>query len=66
VNRMRIFYTDSLVSVKAALKITKAGTVETEFVDSPLEEDMKRAVKLTTTRTPAMLSKGFIMERRGP
>ena len=66
VNRMRIYYTESQVSLKAAMLVTKAGIAETEFVDSPLEEDMKRAVKLTTTRTPAVLSKRFVMEGKGP
>jgi hypothetical protein len=58
---MKIYYSDSMVSMRGNMRILGEGTAETYFSNSPLEKGMKKAVELYTARRLAISTK-FLME----
>jgi len=59
---MKIYYNDKKVSMKAELKLMSKGSAETDSIDSPLEERMKKSLELYTTRKLAITTTKFMME----
>ncbi len=59
---MKIYYSDDMVSMKANMKVLGEGIAETDFVDSPLKEGMKKSQELYTTRKLPVITTKFVME----
>ena len=59
---MKIYYNDNLVSMKATMKIMSGRSAETDFVDSPLENGMKKSLELYTVRRLPVVATKFVME----
>ena len=59
---MKIYYSDSMVSMRAGMKIKGADIAETEFENSPLEAGMNDAIEIYTTRKLSVTSTKFAME----
>ena len=59
---MKIYYNDKMVFMKANMKVMSKGSAETDFIDSPLEERMKKSLELYTTRKLAITTTKFMME----
>ena len=59
---MKIYYSDSMVSMKATIEIGTGKTAETKFADSPLEKGMKNALEIYTIRALSMTTTTFMME----
>jgi len=59
---MKIYYSDSMVSIKATIEIGTGKTAETMFVDAPLEKGMSKALELYTIRALSLKTTKFMME----
>ncbi|MDI6811211.1 MAG: hypothetical protein QMD80_06010 [archaeon] len=59
---MKIYYNDDRVSMKATMKIMSARSAETDFVDSPLENGMKKSLELYTVRKLPVVATKFVVE----
>jgi len=59
---MKIYYRDDLVAMKASMKVIQGTIAETDFVDAPLEQGMKKSLELYTVRKLAVTTTKFIME----
>jgi hypothetical protein len=59
---MKIYYNDDRVSMKATMKIMSGRSAETDFVDAPLEEGMKKSLELYTVRRLPVVATKFVME----
>lgn len=60
-NGMKIYYNNELVSLIAKLKIIAKNKAETEFVNAPLEKNMKKSEELFSPKG-TIIAKKFIME----
>ena len=58
---MKIYYNEELVSMKANMKILTKATAETDFIDSPLEQDMNKSLELYTVKKLPITTKKFVM-----
>jgi uncharacterized protein len=58
---MQIFHDETLVFMKAYMKVTNRNTAETDFIDSPLRSGMTKAIDLLISRKIAMISTRFLM-----
>lgn len=58
---MKIYYSSRLVSLKARMKIVNAVTAETDFLDSPVEKEMKKATELYTAKKLPIVTTKFVM-----
>jgi hypothetical protein len=59
---MKIYYSDSLVSMRASIKIMPRRLAETDFQDAPLVEGMTKSVELYTSRKLQVVPSKFVME----
>ena len=59
---MKMYYNDKQVSMRATMKIMSGILAETDFVDSPLEEGMKKSLELYTARKLPVVGTKFVME----
>lgn len=59
---MKIYYDNDRVSMKAQMEIGGAGIAETEFIDSPLEPGMKKALEVYRAGKLSMATTKFTME----
>lgn len=59
---MKIYYSDSLVSMKATIEMGTGKTAETRFIDAPLAEGMTNASEIYTLRPLSMTATKFLME----
>lgn len=59
---MKIYYSDDMVSMKAVMKVLSKNLAETDFIDSPLKEGMKKSLELYTTRKLPVVATKFVME----
>jgi hypothetical protein len=59
---MKIYYNDHMVSMKANMKIRGNQIAENDFVDAPLEPDMKKSLELYTARKLLVTGTKFTME----
>jgi hypothetical protein len=59
---MKSYYNDDLVSMKATMKIMSKTLAETDFVDAPLQEGMKKSLELYTVRRLPVVGTKFVME----
>lgn len=59
---MKMYYNDTQVSMKATMKIMSGILAETDFVDAPLKEGMKKSLELYTARKLPVISTKFVME----
>jgi hypothetical protein len=59
---MKIYYNDDRVSMKATMKIMSGRSAETDFVDAPLENGMKKSLELYTVRRLPVVAPKFVME----
>jgi len=59
---MKIYFNDSLVSMKATMKIGGGNTAETEFIDAPLETDMNKSLEVYKVRKLSLAITKFVME----
>ncbi|NQV19644.1 MAG: DUF432 domain-containing protein [Armatimonadetes bacterium] len=58
---MKIFFDDQNVCMKAKMKVTDDDTAETEFIDSPYEKDMKKAVDIFNAKKLSVSTSKTIM-----
>jgi hypothetical protein len=59
---MKIYYNDELVSMRATMKIMSGTLAETDFIDAPLQEGMKKSLELYTARKLPGVGTKFVME----
>lgn len=59
---MKIYYNEKMVSMKARIKIMSKEVAETDFIDSPLEKDMKKSVEIFEERKIMLPNAKFLME----
>ena len=59
---MKIYFSQSLVSLKATMKISSENTAETNFVDEPLQAGMNKALELFSTRLLSLPGKTVMEE----
>jgi hypothetical protein len=59
---MKIYHNDTLVSMRANMKIKGGNQAETDFEDSPLVNEMKYALERYTARKLVVTSTKFVME----
>ena len=59
---MKIYFNENLVSMKATLKIAGGNIAETDFIDAPLEMDMKKSLEAYRAKKLSLASTKFIME----
>lgn len=59
---MRIYYDDTLVSMKANMKIMGKVIAETDFIDSPLRKGMAKSLELYVSRKLQVVVPKFVME----
>ena len=60
--RMKIYYCDDIVSMKAYMNILGSATAETDFFDSPIKEGMHKSLELYRSRMIAVVGTRFMME----
>jgi hypothetical protein len=58
---MKLYYDDTLVSMKAAMTLEK-DVAETDFIDSPIKEGMNKALEYFTAKKIPVLTTKFVME----
>lgn len=61
-HHMKIYYDDTLVSMKSQMIIVDEGVAEIAFMDSPIKADMKKSLELYVSRRMPILSAKFLME----
>ena len=59
---MKIYYSPTMVSMRATMKINTPVVAEVEFSDSPLYKGMTKAIELYTARKIKIASTKFVME----
>lgn len=59
---MKIYYDDDMVSMKAKMKILGEEMAETDFVDQPLKEGMKKSLEIYRTKKISVIGPKFMME----
>ena len=59
---MKPYYGDSMVSMRAGMRIYTGGIGETEFYDSPIYKGMTKSMELYTARMIPVKSPKYIME----
>lgn len=59
---MKIYFSQSLVSLKATMKISSENTAETNFVDEPIQAGMNKALELFSTRLLSLPGKTLMEE----
>jgi hypothetical protein len=59
---MKIYYNNELVSMRATMKIMSRTLAETDFVNAPLQEGMKKSSELYTARKLPVVGTKFVME----
>ncbi|MGA1824655.1 MAG: DUF432 domain-containing protein [bacterium] len=59
---MKIYYDDSMVSMKASLKLKSAESAETDFNDDPLKAGQNSSLEVYTSRKLTISSTKFVME----
>jgi len=59
---MKIYYSDSLVSMRASMKIMPRRLAETEFLDAPLVPGMTKSLELYPARKLPVVPMKFVME----
>lgn len=58
---MKIHYSDSLVSMKASMRVLGENHAETLFSSTAFQKDMKKSLELYTVRKLSILSSTYIM-----
>lgn len=58
---MKIYYNDTMVAMKAEMKVMNQSTAETSFLDIPLQKGMKKAQELYIAKKIPITSTKFIM-----
>ena len=58
---MKMYYNDARVAMKATMKIQHGKLAETDFVDAPVEQGMKKSMELYTAKKLAVTSTKFVM-----
>lgn len=58
---MKIYYNGEIVSLKANMRILSESMAETEFVDSPIREQMEKSLELYTSRRLKVITSKFNM-----
>jgi hypothetical protein len=59
---MKIYYSDSLVAMRASMKIIPRRLAETDFQDAPLLTGMTKSLELYTSRKLPVVPAKFVME----
>lgn len=59
---MKIYYSESNVSMRAHMRIMTGGIAEIEFFDSPIYKGMSKALELYTARKLRIAATKFVME----
>jgi hypothetical protein len=59
---MKIYYSDSMVSMKATIEIRAGENAATAFEDEPLQKGMNKALEVYTISALAMTTTKFVME----
>lgn len=58
---MKVYFNETMVGMRAEMKITAAGVAETRFLDSPLVKGMKKSLEVYRARRLSTATK-FVME----
>ncbi|HUV02335.1 MAG TPA: DUF432 domain-containing protein [Desulfobacteria bacterium] len=58
---MKMYYNDARVTMKATMKILHGKLAETDFVDAPVEQGMKKSMELYTAKKLTVTSTKFLM-----
>ncbi|UCF07706.1 MAG: DUF432 domain-containing protein [Thermoplasmata archaeon] len=59
---MKIYYSPTMVSMRANMKVNSPVVAEVEFYDSPIYKDMIKSLELYTARKITMPTTKFVME----
>jgi hypothetical protein len=59
---MKLYYNDSMVSMKASMEIKSRQIAETNFIDAPFQKGMSKSLEVYTARKLSILTTKFIME----
>ena len=59
---MKIYFNDTLVSMKSTMEIRGGEIAETEFVDAPLEPEMKKSLEVYRVKKLSLATTKFVME----
>ncbi|MCR4438459.1 MAG: DUF432 domain-containing protein [bacterium] len=59
---MKIYFNETMVAMRAEMKITAFGVAETRFLDSPLVEGMKKSLEVYRARRLSPTATKFVME----
>ena len=59
---MKIYFNDTLVSMKATMEIRAGDIAETEFIDDPLEPEMKKSLEVYRVKKLSLATTKFVME----
>jgi hypothetical protein len=59
---MKLYYNDSLVSMKAKMEIESDHIAETSFIDAPFQKRMTKSFEVYTARKLSLLNTKFVME----
>jgi len=60
--RMKLYYSDSLVSMRASMKLMPRRLAETDFMDAPLVPGMTKSLELYPVRKLQVVPMKFVME----
>lgn len=58
---MKIYYNNTMVAMKAEMKVMNQSTAETAFLDSPLQKGMKKALELYVAKKIPIATAKFMM-----
>lgn len=59
---MKLYYSDTVASMKARVSLKTGSIGETDFVDSPLKDGMNKSLEIYTVRRLSITSTRFVME----
>jgi len=59
---MKLYYSNTMVSMKASMNLKTRNRAETDFLDSPLKKGMKKSLEVYAARKMSITAPKFIME----
>ncbi|MGB3974840.1 MAG: DUF432 domain-containing protein [bacterium] len=59
---MKIYFNESIIMMKATMRITGKNIAETDFEDMPSEQGLQRSTELFAVKRLSMVSRKFVME----
>lgn len=59
---MRLYYSDTVASMKASMTLRGGHIAETDFVNAPLKEGMNKSLEVYTVKKLSVTTTKFVME----